>query len=178
MILNTLTKDLFQEVNVINCYFSKEYGVWRRRDEGGGFKGVFPTMDEAVAVVEIQLDSEKFEIIEQQAHYCILLSPEGVPIGEACAALTSTKLKVSRAWNSLIQVTAKGGPRFSGVWKLSSVPEKNAKGSYHNFKVTPVGWASANVIPDAVALYEAVKSGIKTVAAEEEHPAAFDEGAY
>lgn len=172
LLFNTVTGQTYKELKAVNTYFAKEFGLFRRRDQGGGFKGIFPSMEEAITAMEALPDRDAYEIIEQQVHYCLLLGPSGEFMGEAAIPMTSTKLKVSRAWNSLIQLSVKGGPRFSGVWTLSTVQEKNAKGSYYNFKVAPAGWLPKELLEPAKALYEAVSTGAKTMdrSDDESHP--------
>jgi hypothetical protein len=168
MLYNTVTGEVHKEMNVVNTYFSKEYVLWRSRDLGGGYKGTFPNMDEAVTAMQALPDANDYEVIEQHVHYCLLLTPDGKFAGEAAIPMSSTKLKVSREWNSRIHMAAKGFPRFSSIWNLSTVSEKNLKGNWYNLKVAPVGWITETLVEPAKALYEAVSSGVKTMAAEEE----------
>lgn len=167
MILNTLTGEIMKEVKVVNCYFVMEYAVFKRRTEGGGFRGVFHTKEEAVSFVNGHEECDKLEIIEQAVHYCLLLNGENQVASEAAVVMQSTKLKASRQWNGLIEMAK--GPRFAGIWKLGTVPEKNAKGSYFNFKVGgPLGYTPVSIVPAAVGLYKAVSSGAKSVDREQE----------
>lgn len=169
MLLNTLTNDLCKTQKVVNCYFVKEFAVFRKRSEGGGFKGTFSTLDEAASCVNSQDECDKYEVIEQGVHYCLLLGDDKDYQGEAAVVMTSSKLKVSRQWNSLIAFTVKGGARFSGVWNLTTASEKNAKGSFFNFKVSPGGFCPEELMPVAEGLYLAVRGGAKKVSQDVDH---------
>ncbi len=173
-ILNTLTRETFGALKLVNCYFEKQFAVFRRRNDGGGFRGVYATQAEAVSAVEHPArpdDDGKLEITEQDVHYVLLLNEANQIAGEAALVMTSTKFKVSRNWNSFIAMQK--GPRFGGVWELSTVSEKNAKGSFFNYRVAPAGWVSPEVYAAAKEFYEAVSTGTKKVTQdrEEEHVA-------
>ena len=65
----------------------------------------------------------------------------------------SSKLRVSKAWNS--QIGMKGGDRFAGLWKVSGVPTENKMGkAFMNCEVSFVGWAQEEDYKTAEALYE------------------------
>lgn len=169
-IFNTLTKEHSPSIKVVNCHFEKQFAVFKRRKEGGGFRGTFSTMEEALAKAENPDnpdDDGKLEVIEQDVHYVLLLDDDLNPYAEAAIVFTSTKFKISRNWNSFI--TLQKGPRFAGAWELSTVGEKNTKGSFFNFRSpAPLGWVSQETYARAKALYEAVSSGAKKLAQEQE----------
>ena len=50
----------------------------------------------------------------------------------------SSKLKPSRDWNT--QINLKGGDRFAGLWKMSSVPVSNGGNNWMNIDITFEGW--------------------------------------
>lgn len=163
-ILNTVTSEVFDSIRAINCFFVHEYGVFRKRAAGGGFRGTFPTQKEAMAHASVHPDGiDNLEITEMGVHYVILIDDESRPLGEAAIVFTSTKLKVSRTWNTLIDGSGRGVPRFAKVWRLGSKAEKNAKGAYFNFTVSPSGFIPEALAEAANNLYQAVKDGTKTV---------------
>lgn len=167
MIMNTVTRSLTNNLQVVNVYFVKEFAVFKKRSAGGGFRGVFPSQGDAISFVENQEDARDLEVTEQAVHYLLLLNPETKqPCGEAALVMTSTKMKVSRNWNALIKLAS--GPRFAGVWDLSTVSEKNAKGAYFNLTVKPAGFIPAGAVPAARALLEAVSTGAKSVDREQD----------
>ena len=173
MIMNTVTRALSNSLRAVNVYFVKEFAVFKKRSAGGGFRGVYPTQNEAISFLESQEDSRDLEVTEQAVHYLLLLDPQtGRPAGEAALVMTSTKMKVSRNWNALIKLA--GGPRFAGVWDLSTVSEKNAKGAYFNLTVKPAGFIPAGAVNAARALLDAVASGTRAVEREQEVTVAED----
>jgi hypothetical protein len=173
-IFNTVTGDLYANgVCVVNCFFVKEWAVFKKRTAGGGFRGTFPTEKEANAHMAALPEVAECEVIEQALHYILVLDEDKHPISEAALVFASTKLKVSRKWNSLIALQGEDKPRFTKIWKLSSVPESNAKGDFYNYAVSPAGFITEEIAIAANALYAAVKEGTKTVdraAAQEEAP--------
>jgi hypothetical protein len=54
---------------------------------------------------------------------------------------TSSKLRVSRSWNT--QIASKGGDRFSSLWRLKSQPVESRSGAqFMNLDVEWVGWVT------------------------------------
>ena len=67
----------------------------------------------------------------------------------------SSKLRVSRSWNSQIQT--KGGDRFASLWKMRSVQTANKAGQkFMNLAVDFEGWATEEDYIEAKKLYEAL----------------------
>lgn len=162
-LFNTLTKDLYDSVPVCNLFFRKEYAVFIKREHGGGFRGAYPTQEEAVAGIEATDEPNKCEIVETGQHFCLLLEPETQKVlGEIVVSCTATKLKVSRNWNSMIRM--RGGDRYAGTWTIGTVKEKNKKGQpYRNFTITPGPWVKEHVYKLAEKTYEEVMAGKKDV---------------
>ena len=52
----------------------------------------------------------------------------------------SSKLKVSRDWNVQLLKLGRDINRFSCTWRMSSVPQSNAKGTWVNIDIENVGW--------------------------------------
>ena len=66
----------------------------------------------------------------------------------------SSKLKVSRDWN--VQLLKLGGNvnRFSYMWRMSSVPQSNAKGTWVNIDIEGIGWLKAEAYEKVKTFYE------------------------
>lgn len=161
---NSLTKDLYNEVVLVNLYFRKEYAVFVKRAAGGGFRGAFPTEAEAISAVEMSDKPSDMEIAETGLHFCLVLDGADTQrvLGEVVVSCTVTKLKVSRNWNSLIRL--RGGDRFAGTWVLSTVKEKNKAGQpYRNFSVRPGPWVQPSVFALAKHTYTEILAGKKDV---------------
>ena len=164
MLVNTVTQDKYTSLKVVNCFFEHEFAVFKKRTAGGGFRGTFPTLQAAQNHVNISPDASDLEVSEQAVHYVLIVGEDGSYQGEAALVLASTKMKVSRKWNSLISLAGgNSSPRFSRLWKLGSVEERNAMGDFYNLTVSPAGFITEALAAPAMALYEAVKAGTKAV---------------
>ena len=156
-ILSTLDSSLHDELFVVNLYYDHEFAVFRKRKFGGGFHGAFPT--EAAAIAKAKEEGggsiEMFDIIETGRHTVLVVNPETGDMHPAILNMNSTKLKISRKWNT--ELNQLGGDRFSSVWKLGVSSESNSKGDFFNFKVTNAGWASQELYEQAKAFYQQVK---------------------
>ena len=65
----------------------------------------------------------------------------------------NSKLSVSKNWNT--QIGMKGGDRFAGLWKLSTISVENRAGAtYLNIKIDWEGWAQEDDYKAAEALYK------------------------
>lgn len=161
-IFNTLTRELFDSITTVDCFFRKEFVVFVKRTAGGGFRGAHATQADAVAAVESSDKPQDMEIVETGNHFCLVVDPTNLKVlGEVVIPMTSTKLKISRTWNSMIRM--RGGDRFAGTWTLSTKKEKNDKGTYYNFAVVPGPWVNEALYNRAKETYEAVVAGVKDV---------------
>lgn len=159
---NTLTREVFDKILLVDCFYRKEFAVFVKRTAGGGFRGSYPSNSDAVAAVESSDKPMDLEIVETGLHFCLVVNPENNKVmGEVVVPMTSTKLKVSRAWNS--QIRMRGGDRFAGMWYLVTKKEKNDKGTYYNFAVAPGPWVTKEIYETAKATYETIRSGKKDV---------------
>lgn len=159
---NSLTNELYgPEVEVVPVYFRKEYLVWKSRDEGGGFRGAYPTLAEANARIAGEEDAEDLEPIETAQQIVLILKEDG-STEEAVVSMSRTKIKVSRQWNSLIRLN--GNDRFSRVYRLTGIDETNSKNQdFKNIMVSNVGFVDADVYKKAEALYNSISSGARKV---------------
>lgn len=161
LLFNSVTGDLYEECIVVPVMFQKGYALWIDRKAGGGFRGLYPTMVEADAKKATLEDNERriCDIVETDNNICLLVGEEddGSDTEEVMLSWTRSKLKVSRKWNSMIRM--KAGDRFSRQYKLSSVVEKGAKGTFHNFSIEEAGFPTEGVYRKAESLYQAISSG-------------------
>ena len=161
MLFNTVTRELYgTEVFIVPVMFLKEYLLWINRDAGGGFRGAFKTREEAARrSAEV---SEAHEIVDTAEHLCLLINGDSVE--EVMISMSRSKMKVSRNFNSLVRILK--GDRFSHVYKVITVLEKNQRGEFFNFKISEVGVPSREIYLLAEQLYEDVASGTKKVQAD------------
>jgi len=155
-LVNTLNNHNYgNDLYCISLTFKLEYVVWRQLDAGGGYGGAFSSMADAEAYVNQQDKPAEWDINETHAHVLLIKDPETGELERSPAIMdfASSKLRVSKAWNS--QIGMKGGDRFAGLWKVSGVPTENKMGkAFMNCEVSFVGWAPEEDYKAAEALYE------------------------
>lgn len=164
-LFNTLTRGIIaQPLRLLDCYFQKVYGVFKRRDEGGGFRAQFGTEDDATKFVAMDPEGAKLEIVDTGIHVCLLLNADMAPVGEAVMFFTKTKLKVSRQMNAILK--GKGAARCATIWEITSVKETNSKNQpYYNIKAVDGGFIQDRALFDrAMKLYNDVKDKNLSVA--------------
>jgi hypothetical protein len=155
-LVNTLNNHNYgNDLYCLSLTFKLEYVVWRDIEAGGGYGGAFSSMADAEAYVNQQDKPAEWDINETHAHVLLIKDPETGELERSPAIMdfASSKLRVSKAWNS--QIGMKGGDRFAGLWKVSGVPTENKMGkAFMNCEVSFVGWAQEEDYKAAEALYE------------------------
>ena len=156
--LNSVTKENYgTEMYVLNVKFTEDFVVWKKREIGGGLLGNFKSLAEATDyLTSNDLDVDQHDIIQTQSH---LLMQKSTSTGELgipfIMDFASSKLRVSRSWNSQIQT--KGGDRFASLWKMKSVQTANKVGQkFMNLTVEFEGWATEDDYLEAKKLYESL----------------------
>ena len=156
MMFNTLTKKLYTEVLVIPVVYEKKYLLGRDRKKGGGFGGRYDTEQEANAAIMDMEEPDEWEAADTPTHLCLVVS-DGKPF-EIAIPMPKSKAKVSRQFNSTIRLL--GGPRFSRVYKISVVDDKNNAGDkFKNFNVIPAGFPNQELFQLAEKLYTDLSTG-------------------
>lgn len=169
------TGELADSVDVIPCHYKHVMVEWADRDEGGGFKGQHPPGKE----VGLDRDeSGKFRLpngnylADTRYFFCQRVMPDGSTI-PTVVSMASTQIKKAKLWMTRMQairVTGEGGKRFTppmyaNVWKLTSVPESNDKGSWRGYKIDLVGPITDPVLfqgaKDARSMFKAVDGLVK-----------------
>lgn len=177
---NSLTRELYgSSVIVCPVFFKKQYLAWRDRKQGGGFGGAHDSMEEALARINEQEVPEQWEAIETAQQLVLVVNMETGELTEAVVSMARTKMKVSRAWNSLIRVG--GFDRFSRLYELFSLDEQNSVNQdYKNFGVRVHSWAPVEVYKRAESLYKQIASGERVVKIDdkyEDYPVGEEAGA-
>ena len=115
--------------------------MWRDLEKGGGFGGDFATRAEAQAYVDQQENPSEWDINETHSHVLLLKDPDTGEVSPhpVIMNMASSKLRVSKAWNT--QIGMKGGDRFASLWKISSVSTENKAGqAFLNLDIKSAGW--------------------------------------
>lgn len=161
-LLNSVTGEASQEMLVLNMFFEAGYTCFKDRDLGGGLFGTFDTEQAARDALTAEgLNVADYDISLTHTHTLLLIDPETHKIDmPAVMDMQSTKLRVSRAWNSDIKLRCNGtAPRFGAVYKLFGKIQTNSKGqSWHNLDFEFAGWASEDLCKEAQENYDGMKA--------------------
>lgn len=142
MIFNTVTQEIMETVDVINCAFQKAYVEWIPRHLGGGF------VQSHVDVGILEQCTEKEDANGKK----ILVLPNGNQIVETCyhsvmiasnmtpavMSMSSTQITESRKWNSMIKSIRVMGPegdfnppRYSHIYTCGTKLREKANNSWY-----------------------------------------------
>lgn len=158
---NSVTGDVYGDMMYfVPVYYRTEYLVWKDQDEGGGFFGAFMSNDEAQArrneLIEEGENPEFIEVVDTPVQYGMKITPDG-KTEQLVISMAKSKAKVSRKWNSMIQLV--GGDRFSRVYKITTFTDENKKGQkFKNFVVQPAGFTPEAAYREAEKLYQVFKT--------------------
>ena len=165
MIVNSLTKQILggrgEPVLFIPCSYKKMWVEWKQRDKGGG---VVMAHDTEKVMSETTRDDKTGKdmlpngnIVVTTVYMFGLVETEG-EVEKAVISFTSTQLKKARAWLSQMfsmKMTKADGTKFippiwSNKYHLSTLPEKNDRGSWFGWKIELSGLIEAKLVQDAV----------------------------
>ena len=164
-IFNTVTGEIWsgnKGVLVVPAAFHFKYIEWKPREDGGGFVASF-TRDEELPSTE---QDERGRAItgagnllsDTAEHYVAIVGANG-HVDTAVIAMSSTQLKHSRKWNSMIsqqQIQTKEGmkpaPTYSRLYRLKTTSESNEQGDWVGWSITLEG------VVDNIDLYRSAKS--------------------
>jgi hypothetical protein len=191
MLINTVTGELFdgeKGIEVIPVHYRRAFLKWVPREKGGGFLGEMDPNDPTVA--QAKRDDRGRDILpdgnqvnDTRIHYVLVVKSDGV-VEWAVMSLSSTQIKKSKNWMAKMQAIkmrrADGSiftpPMFSHRYHLTSVPEKNDKGSWMGWKIeTGAQVEDVNLVNAAKAFRDAVVSGEKREDFAQAEPAAHGE---
>ena len=169
-IINTVTNELYDTLNVVPCHYKRQYIEWQDR---GTSTGAPVAMHEADSDIVSQTTRGKDykdrlpngNYLDNTASHFVLTLGENPQT--ALISMKSTQLKVSRKWNSMmmgIKMQGKNGlftpPTYSHIYKLSTVQMSNDKGTWFGWDVSKVGPVEEKAIYDmAKSFAESVGKG-------------------
>ena len=159
LLLNTVSEELFKTLYVVNLFYLKQYGVFKKKKMGGGFVGNFAT--EALGVDHLDandLNVGDYDILETGRHTVLILDEKGEILTPAEILMKSTNLSVSRAWNANIRTEGGGASRFALVWKLGTKLRKGDGFTWHVFDVALAGATPEHVYAEAKEFYESLQN--------------------
>lgn len=168
MLMDSVTRELFNEVYVVNLYFRTSWNLWKDRKKGGGLKAVCASETEGLQELakfveaegirpdDITRINETFELVHTPEHLCLRIDPQTGEMQPMIVDMPKTKSKVSRIWNSLIRAQ-KLGARFAHCYKISTFMDKNSAGEeYFNYKIEYAGPITEALFKKAAATYESI----------------------
>ena len=148
-IINTVTNQLFDEVNVVPCHYKRQYIEWQDRGQSTGAPVAIHDADSDIISQTTRDKSYKDRLpngnyLDNTASHFVLQL--GDTPQSALISMKSTQLKVSRKWNSMmmgLKMQGKNGlftpPTYSHIYKLKTVQMSNDKGTWFGWDVEKVG---------------------------------------
>jgi len=177
------TQEVFkgeEGVLFIPVHYKRHYIEWRTRESGGGFVAEYASSDPIVKDVEWSDDNKPLlpngNILQDtRDHYGLLLSESGAA-DPVIISMTSTQIKVSKAWMSSlrgVKMQGKNGmfspPSYANVYRLTTTPVSNDKGSWYVWKPAHEGFVqNADIAKAAKDFHDLIEQGNVTVAREQE----------
>jgi hypothetical protein len=175
MLYNSVTNALYEGrtgVQIIPCGYQKTFVEWHPRESGGGLVGHLKPDSQRIAEAHrnernLLIASNGNILTETAYHYVMCVDPE-FGLVASVLAMSSTQLKKSRRWNSLMsamRVTGANGqklraPSFAHIWRLTTTPESNDKGSWWGLVITSEGLINdSSVYQEARRFSQAVSEG-------------------
>ena len=152
MILNTVTNELYdgtKGIQVIPCYYKREYVEWKERGESLGAPVAIHSTDSDVVASAKRDTMNKDRLpngnyLENTASHFVLVT--GTNTSTALITMKSTQLKTSKKWNTMmlgIKLKGKDGlftpPTYSHVYTLKTVQQSNDKGTWFGWDVNKLG---------------------------------------
>ena len=152
MILNTVTNELYdgtKGIQVIPCYYKREYVEWKERGESLGAPVAIHSTDSDVVASAKRDHQNKDRLpngnyLENTASHFVLVT--GTNTSTALITMKSTQLKTSKKWNTMmlgIKLKGKDGlftpPTYSHVYILKTVQQSNDKGTWFGWDVNKLG---------------------------------------
>jgi len=161
---NTVSQEVSASLNVIPVLYQLKYVEWKPRETGGGLvemhdadSGILGKTNRDKMTFKDVLPSGNY-IATTAYHYVMVQGTDG-NWSQAVISMTSTQLKKSRRWNSLMLTQKVEGPSgsftpptYAIIYKLSTVSESNDRGSWFGYQVEKVG-----MVEDA-SIYNEAKS--------------------
>jgi len=151
MIYNNITNEIFdgkEGIKVISCYYKRNFP--EKSDKGEGMATTVAVHQPNSPIVQTgKREGSKIRLpngnyLEETAYYYVLMETKAGGMTPALITMKSSQLSVSKKWLAMMKLIkiadGKGGfgrPPMHGVmYNLSSVLQKNEKGSWYGWSVT------------------------------------------
>ena len=148
-IINTVTNEMYDAVNVIPVFYKRQYVEWQDRGQSTGAPVAIHDADSDIISQTTRDKSYKDRLpngnyLDNTANHFVLQL--GDTPQSALISMKSTQLKVSRKWNSMmmgLKMQGKNGlftpPTYSHIYNLKTVQMSNDKGTWFGWDVSKVG---------------------------------------
>jgi hypothetical protein len=169
-IINTVTNQLYDNIDIIPCHYKRQYIEWQDRGQSTGAPVAIHEADSYFVSQTTRGKDYKDRLpngnyLDNTANHFVLFCGDNP--GTALISMKSTQLKVSRKWNSMmmgIKMQGKNGlftpPTYSHIYNLKTVQMSNDKGTWFGWDVAKVGPVTDKSIYDsAKAFAESVGKG-------------------
>jgi len=171
-IINGVTNESYDGdtgITVLPAAYRRIYLEYIPREAGGGLAGIH---EDPAIISQTHRDEMGRDVLASgnyvqttANHYVLLLN--GEKYDPVMIAMYSSQLKKSRRWNSIMagqRVTSNGKSvtpaSYSHMYHLSTVPEKNSKGSWFGWRIELVGQV------EDINLYRAAKEFAQSIQSE------------
>lgn len=149
-LLNTASQELYdgkEGVEFVPCYTQHLFVEWKNRQlDGGGFIAIHGTDSDIVR--EAKAASKEFgkytvpveeghphDLVETFYVYGLVVAGDEI-ITPCMISFSSTKIKAYKAIMTPMRQVKGRPPLFAFKLRINTVSEKNAKGTFHNFKIS------------------------------------------
>ena len=131
-----------------------------RQADGGGFIGIHATDSDVVAkakaaskafgkyIVPVE-DGVDHDLVETFYIYGMVVAGDEI-VGPCMVSFSSTKIKAYKNIMTPLRQVKGRPPLFAFKLRITTVAEKNTKGTFHNFKIVPAGGSAVDslIAPD------------------------------
>ena len=144
MLYNTVLNKVYdgeKGLECIPCHYNRRFVEWVARENGGGYVASYDPTDPIVKTTTKNDRGQDIlpngNTLTNTAQFFVMLIDPDEGFTKAIITMSSTQLKKARRWNTQMQSLKDRGknglfilPMMSHIWKLTTVPESNDKGSW------------------------------------------------
>ena len=144
MLYNTVLNKVYdgeKGLECIPCHYNRRFVEWVARENGGGYVASYDPTDPIVKTTTKNDRGQDIlpngNTLTNTAQFFVMLLDPDEGYTKAIITMSSTQLKKARRWNTQMQSLKERGknglfilPMMSHIWKLTTVPESNDKGSW------------------------------------------------
>ena len=146
-IYNTVTTQLYDEIDVLPVFYKRQYVEWRDRGTSMGAPVAIHTVDSGIIneTTRDKMNKDRLpngNYLENTANHFVVLISDSTP-STALISMKATQLKISKKWNTMmmsIKMKGKNGlftpPTYSHIYTLKTVQMSNDKGTWFGWDVS------------------------------------------